>query len=265
MIDRNAPVSEDELHAYVDGQLPAGRSDAVMAWLATHAEDAALVAAWRAQADSIRARYAAVGSEPVPQRLSLDVLLRQGRSSGRRWFALAAAASLAAFLIGGGLGWTARGLSARAPNGFDTLTADALEAYKLYVVEVRHPVEVPGDERAHMTQWLSKRLGYAQLIPDLQSIGLKLVGGRLLPGPTGSAAAFYMYEGASGERFTIYSAQASAPETALRYKDADRVAAFYWVDDKHAYVVSGPADRERLEQIAKAAYEQMDKTGMRKS
>ena len=56
-----------------------------------------------------------------------------------------------------------------------------------------------------------------------------------------------MYEGASGERFTIYCAKADAPETALRYKDGDRFAAFYWVDDKLAYVVSGPADRERLE------------------
>ena len=96
-------------------------------------------------------------------------------------------------------------------------------------------------------------------------MGLKLVGGRLLPGPTGEAAAFYMYEGQSGERFTIYCAKAASPETALRYKDEDRVAAFYWVDDKIAYVVSGPADRDRLEQVTKAVYEQIDKTGSRKS
>ena len=74
-----------------------------------------------------------------------------------------------------------------------------------------------------------------------------------------------MYEGPSGERFTIYCAHAAAPETALRYKDGDRVAAFYWVDDKDAYVVSGPADRDRLEQIAKAVYEQVDKSAARKS
>ena len=30
-------------------------------------------------------------------------------------------------------------------------------------------------------------------------------------------------------------------------------------------MVSGPADRERLEQITKAVYEQLDKTGSRKS
>ena len=106
-------------------------------------------------------------------------------AGGRSWTALAAAAAVVAFLVGGAAGWVARGASAAAPSSFDTFTADALEAYKLYVVEVRHPVEVPGSERAHLTQWLSKRLGSELRIPDLQSIGLKLVGGRLLPGPTG--------------------------------------------------------------------------------
>ena len=55
----------------------------------------------------------------------------------------------------------ARGASAAAPSGFEMFTTDALDAYKLYAVEVRHPVEVPGDQRAHLVEWLSKRLGYA--------------------------------------------------------------------------------------------------------
>ncbi len=162
-------------------------------------------------------------------------------------------------------GWFARGASAATPSGFNAITADALDAYRLYVVEVRHPVEVPGSERAHMTQWLSKRFGTALQVPDLESIGLKLVGGRLLPGPAGEAAAFYMYESASGERFTIYCAKATTPESALRYKSEERSAAFYWVDDKVAYVVSGPADRDRLEKVTKTVYEQVDKSGARKS
>ena len=77
MIDRDLPVTEDELHAYVDGELPAERLEAVSAWLAAHPSEAALVAAWRAQADSIRARYGAVADEPVPERLKLEQLMRQ--------------------------------------------------------------------------------------------------------------------------------------------------------------------------------------------
>ena len=263
MTTSDLPVTEDELHAYVDGELPADRREAVANWLAAHPSEAATIAAWRAQAEAIRARYGGTVDEPVPARLKFDQIMRQERRFGRSFGAVAAAAVLA-FVIGGGAGWLARGAAA-TPSSFSTFTADALEAHKLYVVEVRHPVEVPGNERPHLTAWLTKRLGYAQRIPDLQSIGLKLVGGRLLPGPHGDAAALYMYEGPSGERFTVYCSQAKAPETALRFKTGDHFAAFYWVDDKHAFVVSGPAERAKLERISKLVYEQVDKGGAKKS
>jgi len=260
MTNKDFPVSEDELHAYVDGELPGDRHEAVAAWLANHPDAAEQVAAWRAQSEAIRARYGAVINEPVPERLKLERVVR----AERPWRSIAAAAACAAFLLGGGAGWFAHGAASASSGGTEKVAVDALEAYKLYTVEVRHPVEVPGDERAHMTQWLSKRLGYEQRIPDLSTMGLKLVGGRLLPGPNG-AAAFYMYEGSSGERFTIYCSRTKAPETALRYKDTDRVAAFYWVDNNQAYVVSGPANRERMETVTKAIYEQVDRAPARKS
>ena len=41
MIDHNTPVTEGELHVYVDGELPADRREAVEMWLSTHPEDAA--------------------------------------------------------------------------------------------------------------------------------------------------------------------------------------------------------------------------------
>ena len=40
MIDRDSPVTEDELHAYIDGEVPADRQEAVTAWLTAHPEDA---------------------------------------------------------------------------------------------------------------------------------------------------------------------------------------------------------------------------------
>jgi len=268
MIDREFPVTEDELHAYVDGELPADRSEAVGAWLAANPDHAALVAAWRAQADSIRARYGAVVNEPVPERLQLDQIIKNdityGRARGRSFAAMAAAAALVAFIAGGGAGWYAHGMASPVAAVTDTFAAEALDAYRLYVVEVRHPVEVPGSELAHLKQWLSKRVGHDLSIPDLSSMGLKLVGGRLLPGPTG-AAAFYMYEGPSGERFTIYCAKSGGPETALQFRSAEQLASFTWVDDKIGYVVSGPADRERLEAVTKTVYEQIDKSASKKS
>ena len=254
MIDRDSPVTEDELHVYVDGELPHDRLGAVEAWLASHPEDATRIAAWRAQADAIRARYSALVKEPVPERLALDRITRRGRY----WTAIAAAASVAAFAVGGVTGWVVRGASALPPpSTYELFTTEALEAHKLYVGEVRHPVEVPGIERAHAVQWLSKRLNTALSVPNLEEIQLKLVGARLLPGPTGPAA-FFMYEGPSGERFTLYCGTTTAGQTAMRYHGGDKTAAFYWVDRDLAYVMSGPADREQLLKVSKATYDQIE-------
>jgi len=254
MIDRDQIVSEDELNAYVDGELPADRRNAVEAWLATHLDDAAKVAAWRKQAELIRARYGAAADEKPPQRLDVRRLTR------RRYGAIAAAiaATVAAFVVGGAAGWTARGFEAPPPSDLARFTTDALDAYRLYVVEVRHPVEVSGDQRPHLVEWLSKRVGSPLRAPELDKMGLKLVGGRLLPGPTG-ATAFFMYEGPSGERFTLYCGHTTDQASALRYTVGEQNAAYYWVDGNLAYVLSGPAERDKLHAIAQAAYDQIDR------
>jgi anti-sigma factor RsiW len=254
MTDRDYLVSEDELHAYVDDELPADRHGTVEEWLAAHPDDAAKVAAWRSHAELLRARYGGVAAEKPPERLNVARLACRRRNG---WIAAAAAAALAAFLIGGVAGWVARGVETLSPSDLTKFTTDALDAYRLYVVEVRHPVEVPGDQRPHLMEWLSKRVGTPLRAPELDKVGLKLVGGRLLPGPTG-ATAFFMYEAPSGERFTLYCGRTSDRDTALRYTTGAQNAAYYWVDGDLAYVLSGPAEQEKLRTIAQAAYDQID-------
>jgi anti-sigma factor RsiW len=256
MTDTNIPVTEDELHAYVDGELPAERRAAVEAWIATHPLDAEKLKAWRQMSDMLHAKYDSVSDEPVPARLSVDTLAR----APRRWMMGAIAATLVAFAVGGGAGWIAHGANAK-PSLFANFTVDALDAHKLYVVEVRHPVEVAANERAHLQQWLSKRVGYDIKAPDLDASGLKLVGGRLLPGPNGPAA-FFMYETVSGERFTIFTSRAKTDATQMRYASNDNDGALFWADRGVGYVVSGPTDKDRLTQVARLVYDQTEKAGM---
>ena len=255
MTDPRIPVTEDELHAFVDNELPPERRGDVEAWLAARPNDAERVRSWRAMAEALHARYDAVADEPVPKRLEIERLMQQPR----KWMYGAIAATLAAFIAGGGAGWVARGAAA-APSAFQSFTVDALDAHRLYVVEVRHPVEVPGSERAHLQAWLTKRCGWDVRAPELDSTGLKLVGGRLLPGPTGPAS-FLMYESASGERFTIYTAKASAETTQMRYAKQNNDGALFWADRGVAYVVSGSSDRDRLTQVARMVYDQSEKSG----
>src|SRR5437588_10614687 len=255
MTDPRIPVTEDELHAYVDDELPAERRGDVEAWLAEHPEDAERVRSWRVMAEALHARYDAVADEPVPGRLAVERLVRQPR----KWFYGAIAATLAAFIAGGGLGWLAHGAAA-SPSAFQNFTVDALDAHRLYVVEVRHPVEVPGSERAHLQQWLTKRCGWDVRAPELGTTGLKLVGGRLLPGPTGPAS-FLMYEGPTGERCTLYTSRAKTKTAQMRYTAAENSGAMYWSEDGVGYVLSGPTDKDRLTQVARLVYDQTEKSG----
>ena len=252
MVDRNTQVTEDELHVYVDGELPSDRQQAVETWLASHPDDAARVAAWRAQAEAIRARYGSVANETVPDRLALKRIMRNQRS----WGAVAAAAALAAFIVGGASGWIARGASAAAPDTVGLFTADALDAHKLYIGEVRHPIEVKAEED-HLLPWLSRRVGTTLRAPDLGAFDLKLLGGRLLPGIRGPAALF-MYEGASGERFTIYCSRLDASRTAFRYDVIGSFGAVHWIEGSYGWAISGPKDKNRLKAVASAAYDQLE-------
>jgi len=251
MMDRDLPVTADELHAYVDGLLPPDRRAAVEAWLAVHPNDAAQVAEGRAQADAIRARYSAIANEPVPVHFDLDRLAQLRRN----WRAVAAATILAA-VVGAGAGWIAHGASASLQPGFEQFSADALAAHKLYVTEVRHPIEVGAGED-HLLPWLSRRVGATLRAPNLEVYSLKLLGGRLLPGPNG-AAALFMYETPAGERYTFYASRANTPRTALRYNIAGDTAAVLWVESDMGYVVCGPAERDKLIGIAQSAYREIE-------
>src|SRR5438552_7903251 len=121
MRELNLPITEDELHAYVDGELPDDRCANVEAWLKSHPEDAARVTAWRAMAEVLQQRYGGVIDERVPKRLEIEQIM--GRP--RRWMWGAVAAAAIAFVAGGAIGWTMHGVST-VPSTFANFTNDAL-------------------------------------------------------------------------------------------------------------------------------------------
>jgi anti-sigma factor RsiW len=247
----DAPVTEEELHAYVDGALPADRVPAVEAYLAANPEQAARVAEWRAQSSAIRARWGAVADEAVPERLRLASVVM--RASGlRRKIAIAATIAL---IVGAAGGWLARDLFAgETDRQMARALADAaIEAHRLYINEVRHPIEVRADE-AHLLPWLSRRVGSPVRAPDLGEEGLRLLGGRLLPGSRGPTA-LIMYEGTAGERVTITAARAPREgQSAFKWRQSGEFGALAWFESGLAFVVAGPAERERLDRIARRVY-----------
>lgn len=253
-------IAEEQLHAYVDGQLAAEERQQIEEHLRHHPADAASVHEWQRQNEAIQTLFAPIGEETVPERLRPAILVRKQKSQqGRRWPAIAAALFLLA--LGGAGGWLARPLIEPpvAPTGIRqaSLVEQALNAHRIYTVEVLHPVEVTANEKAHLAKWLSKRLRDPVRIPALDTEGFALMGGRLLPADNGPAAQF-MYEDGSGRRITLYTTRTGGGgKTAFRYARENGINAFYWIDDKLAYALAGEVNRATLQRLARSVYIQL--------
>jgi len=263
------PVGEDDLQARIDGRLPPERAEAVDAYLAEHPEARTRLTQYAEQRHALQAVFAATAGEAIPARLRISRLLAERRRR-RQWQAAGIAAALALLVVGVIGGWAARdvttALTASTPTALAAaaarmITAEAIAAHRTFSVEVRHPVEVDAGQEAHLVQWLSKRLGRALVVPDLESAGFRLMGGRLLPAEDGPAAQF-MYENANGERLTLYL-RVGGGETAFRYHEDKGVGAFYWSEEGFAYAIAAKADREKLLRLAEIVYQQTSTDGAR--
>lgn len=248
----NAP-GEHELQAYVDDRLDPERRTEVEDWLAANPDQAARVRDYRDLNQRLHRLYDGVLDEPVPARL----LARPRRRRGR---AMRVAAALALVLIGGALGWLGRaqfGVSETEPFA-RRVVDEALLAHAVYTPEVRHPVEVPAGQQAHLVAWLSKRLGADIRAPDLARLGFELLGGRLLAAGDGPAAQF-MYQDAGGRRLTLFVRRDGAqdPDTAFRFIRRGAMNAFYWIDRDLGYALIGELDKATLTRIAHSVYQQL--------
>ena len=243
-------LSENELHAYVDGELDGESRRAAEAQLAQAPEDAARVAAYQEQNAALRALYDPVLDEPVPARLRHPYV----RQSAVR------VAIVAAWLATGALlGWFAHAVLTESPHALGSFSRQAAIAHAVYSPEVRHPVEVGAAEQEHLVNWLSKRLGTKLKAPVLTAEGYELVGGRLLPGDQGAVAQF-MYQDSKGKRLTLYVSRLAGKQrdTAFRFSQEEKVSVFYWIDGALGYALSGELPKQELLGIATVVYKQLN-------
>jgi len=75
--DPAPPIAEEDLHAWIDGQLGTERQAAVLRYLQEQPDVARRVDAWHDQREALRAAFAVVAAEPVPPRLGLERLIQQ--------------------------------------------------------------------------------------------------------------------------------------------------------------------------------------------
>ncbi|OYW18779.1 MAG: hypothetical protein B7Z52_04550 [Burkholderiales bacterium 12-64-5] len=284
------PVTEADLHAFVDGRLPAERQVEIAAYLAARPEDAQRLEAYRAHKRELHALFDPVLDEQPPQRLLKSARPRAVPQTP--WYLQRLAAGIAIAVISGATGWGLRGglpaggddagrMAAAAPaeRGLTLASAGgfaqrAAVAHAVYSPDPRRPVEVDAAHEDQLVAWLSKRMGAPMKPPYLQAQGYTLEGGRLLPGGQGPVAQF-MYRNELGSKLTLYvsndvadvgsaagpdkALQASVKntDTAFRFAREGAVNVFYWVDGPFGYALSSDADRSVLAQVSAEVYRQL--------
>jgi anti-sigma factor RsiW len=244
----STPIRDEEIHAYVDGELGTQRVSDLEAVIAGDPALAETVQGIRAQNARLHLAFDAVLDEPVPARLA------GARAPARRLGRVAAA--FAWLSLGTLIGWSAR--DAREDPQRALLPRQAVVAHVAFSPEVRHPVEVTAAEEAHLVAWLSKRLGAQVRAPKLGKLGYELLGGRLLP-ESGRPGAQFMYQDAAGKRLTLYvSTDVDNRDSAFRYTSENGVHVFYWIDRHLGYALSGEIDKAEMLRVARSVYEQLN-------
>ena len=253
------PITDDDLMAYADGQLAGERREAVEQAIARDASLASRVAAIREQNAALRDALDPWLAEAIPPRL---LAAAEGRAGGgrlmRMWPAFAAAATL---VLGIAVGWFGRDVVLERSGTPTTFARQAALTHVLYAADQRRPVEVWANEEEGLVRWLTRRLSYDAHVPNLNSLGYALVGGRLVAGNE-KPTALVMYENAEKQRLTLQwrvtREKAGEPgETSFRYALENGVGVFYWIEDECAYALSGPLDRAQLLAVARVVYGQL--------
>ena len=256
----SGPIGQDDLQAFIDGRLPETRRAEVEAYLAENPEIRDSVLLDRTYRDNLRGKLASKFVEPIPPRLRI-ANIRSARRDAAVRRARMLAASLALFIAGLVGGWlSAPLLPGTATSNTAAIEDNATTAYRTFVVEVAHPVEVAAAQEEHLLRWLSKRLGRRLVAPDLSKFGYQLIGGRLLSANEGAAAQL-MYENSSHQRLTIYVQTESGSETAFRFRQAGDAATFAWIDQGFGFAVTARAGREQLLPIAETVYHALSQDG----
>ncbi|MDC7789895.1 anti-sigma factor [Rhodoplanes sp. TEM] len=246
------PISEDDLHAFVDQALDPARRTEVAEYLKSHPDVAGRVEDYRRQRESLRAALAPIAEEPVPSRLDLRRLIEARRASRVGWRAAAVAAAAAIVLLCGGAagGWMLHDLSQPPAGGIAALASQATESFEVYASDHVRPVELRAEDRTLLVDWASQRLGRAVTAPDLSRSGYRFMGGRLVATPQGPAVLF-MYDDDRGTRLAVLSRRMAVDQDApMRPHSRGSTAGFAWAENGIGYSLVGPLPAEALHPIA---------------
>lgn len=280
--------SDEALVAYLDGELDAVERGHVEAWIAADPAVRERLAALSQSAELVRAAYAEIVDEAVPERLvaaaSADpaapeaeilVLKRQGRARPLphyRWpLGLAAAAGLFGLMFGGAGTWLGinllnpahpvAGQQAAAAAANAVWLDNAAGYYKLTVnAGDTMLIDVPAsNDTKEALQKISQNLPAQMRLPDLKPWGLTFRGARLVVVEGRPAAELvYTTDNKAIGPLTLVIGASKQPDIQPTFEHRQDVNLLYWRHAGHAYALVGQSDIGWLWGIANDIAWQLD-------
>ena len=239
----HVPIRDEELHAYIDGELPPGRADFVADALERNPELAARIAAFTADKTALANAFRDVAEAPLPEawlaRINQATTQARPAATNTNWLmALAACLVLA-------LGTAAIWHSRARP---DDLLAQA-EAVR----ENRPPplARLQGQALANADArdaTLTQAVGLKLQAPDLAHLGWRL--SELDTYPNAAALRYYA---ADGRPLTLFVRRSTGEPRFDMLKDA-ALRTCVWQDEVTGGVVMGKMSAGEMERVAAAAY-----------
>lgn len=240
-------VSDHDLHAFVDGELPKHRLREVLVHLGTNPDEIPRLAWYIVQKEEIRRRLDAIArttSDPETARLQEELGRRLNRPSLLPWLRHGAAVVL---LLG--IGWWGHTLSDNYLE-LPPVVVEAAQAHQVFGDDRQRPVELTAAAERVMAAWFSHHLGEAVQVPSLEPLGLRLVGGRLLSADDGPVAQL-IYEDDAERRLTLcLSSEPIEVGHEVQIAEIEGLTAGYWEVGDLSYALVAETSEVQLTAIA---------------
>jgi anti-sigma factor RsiW len=256
------PVSEAELHGYVDGELSRKRQKAVLAHLSASPEDSFRVEIWRRQNEAIRATFSPVGTAQLPWPPLLPWTPR--KRGYHRWRERWPAYPVVLAFAGGGLLAGSAVFVASRINLLDVSSPS--RAALMSAVTNDSPVEQAvaslGEFEAKAGGGFSpNEIGQGPevpVMPALSAEGLKLAGIRAIPYGPGQMLCLY-YAKPDGSHIALCADNArESGETAATLIGRYPMAAIFWRQGGANYVLAGALSEASLQSLAGEVRDQIE-------
>jgi len=244
-------LTEEELHAYIDGELAADRRAAVVAYLRDHPADARRMEAYRADGEAIARLFSRTLRPPASRRAPTSSWARA------TWMRVAAAVLVTVVTFASGLTWYWRGhvdetvwarfgaealaahLALSRPDSPPAMTASLQDVAEFFSAEVKTPMRLQDPANAEFT----------------------LVGSKFLMGRKGRVAQLAFRNGA-GVVVTMYFEPWPHKRDVpfRRLTGQSNVRTVGWTDDELGCAVTGALPEDELERIGHALYDGLVKS-----